>query len=114
MSPLLAALALAAAVAAAWLARQLPRAAAPHHTRVRRLDRQGLPVPAIARRTGLSQDAVRVALAVSPARRPPRGGGSFFRVPPVPPGRVIPLHTITQRHVLKSFRKSTTPTRPAA
>ncbi|HVO36463.1 MAG TPA: hypothetical protein VMT21_12900 [Gemmatimonadales bacterium] len=66
-----------AAAAGSFLAARRRRTTAPPGTRARHLGRKGVPVAVIARRTGLSQDAVRAALGLM------AGGslwrGSFFR-----------------------------------
>jgi hypothetical protein len=64
-----------AAAAAGLLAAR--RRTVPPGTQARALGRKGLPIAAIARRTGLSQDAVRAALGQ--AARGRHWTGSFFR-----------------------------------
>jgi len=69
-----------AAAAGGLYAASRRRATAPPGARARQLGRKGVPIAAIARRTGLSQDAVRAALGQM------SGGaswsGSFFRSGP--------------------------------
>jgi len=108
VNALLAVLALAAALL--MLAGRARRGPAPH-ARVLHLVDSGLGVPAIARRTGLSQDAVRVVLACSSGgqvegkllpgrrfrRRPGNGGRGTIQVAAAQP-----------------FNPSPPPRRPAA
>ena len=69
-----------AAVAGGLLAARQRRNAAEPAAQARRLGRKGLPIAAIARRTGLSQDAVRAVLGQVTGGT--RRTGSFFRSAP--------------------------------
>jgi hypothetical protein len=74
-----------AAAAGGLLAARRRRTTAPPGAQARRLGRKGVPTAAIARRTGLSQDAVRAALGQMAGGE--RRTGRFFRSgPPDGPG----------------------------
>ena len=87
---------LAVTAAAALLATWLRRRRALSRPRMRGLGRSGLPVAIIARRTGLSQDAVRAALAHETTGG--QSGGSFFREWTLPVSQPAPAGAIPTRY----------------